>query len=222
MRDLHTWPQYHVALAAAVRALGAARPSGQTTSPGATGAMLPPPYLPLPLSTGFLVLLASACAHATEPSYRASSSGGYSSHFTHAPALLSYASTYLPHGKPSRVQQAPHLRLLTAFLRALLPQPSDQQAKPALRDLGGVFLAVLLEMLLTDGDMPAPAAASAAAALSPGLSQSPNEMRGGGRALASSNFMPPMPLRTKCIRARSPLDVLQALAATQPAACQCA
>lgn len=207
VRDLHTWPQYQVALASVVRALDASKPAaptGQLPSPNATapGATLPPPFLPLPLCIGFLVLLASASANAAEPTYRATSgTGAYPSAFS--PTILSYATTYLPHGKPSRAPQAPHLRLLVTYLHALLPQPVEAQAKPGLRDLGGVFLAVLLETLLSDGDMPAPVHAATGAARSPGLGPgAPGELRSGGRALASTHFVPPMQLRTKCVKAR--------------------
>jgi hypothetical protein len=198
VRDLHSWPQYQAALAPLVATLDSTKPSptfGATNAGTAMGITLPPTYTLLPLSVSFLVLMVLACLTSTEATTsRSSHLGG--AMFSNSPSLLSYATNCLPHGKPQGSGQSPHLRLLAEYLRALLPQGKTESLSTAAMTFGGTFLAVLLETLLTDPDMPVPTSpvpVSGHQAVAGGVFKAQGQ-RG------QAHYVPPMLLQSKCIK----------------------
>ena len=223
VQDLCSWPHYEAALSALARDLQSAAappaalsPAERRTSidiarsPGNTAASaLPPPFLLLPLSTAFLVLLAHTGLTATEPpAPRVTQTIAAAAA---SPNLLaSYASSYMHLQKPALSGASPHLQLITSFITGLLPQSAEHQSsRPVPPHIGARFLALALDMWLSDGEMPVPAqqatrgsAAGGAAVAGANPVVQLGQASGAAGVFAAARFSPPMILRTRCIKVR--------------------
>jgi hypothetical protein len=217
IQDLQTWPQYEAALASLVHDLQSwkRRSAGQLgvsplsrASPGTTACApsLPPPFISLPITTSFVVLMAFTCITAVNSTVNSSHQMPFSG-LPASPNLLTYATSYLHTSKSAASRTSPHLQLITSYIRAILPQPDCPSETVAPAKLAAQFLAVMLEMWLTDMDMPTPAAAAQESPASVANPRSLEARTASHEQLLSSHFVPPMLLRTQCIKVlpRSPV-----------------
>ena len=138
-----------------------------------------------------------------------------------SPNLLAYASNYLHTSKSVRSKVSPHLQLVSLFIESLLPQTATPASRPVPSKLSAEFLAVMLDMWLTDVDMPAPAPAAGAQGNAPGLAQTSLAAVPANSAYTSAHFVPPMLLRTRCIKVSCLLLVwrMRLLYCAEPAYC---
>ena len=158
----------------------------------AAAAHLPPPSIALPLTTSFLILLAFSGLTSSEMPPQARPQAGSPGSGN---AVLAYAHNYF-HTSSSSEPSSPHLKLLAVFLESILPQgepPPTPVVPPA---LSAAALAIMLEMWLSDEDMPLPTAPAADSSRL-GLSR-PVEKRSESGAV--SLYVAPLLLRTRCIK----------------------
>jgi hypothetical protein len=182
---LQQWPQYSTALAAVIAELDtltqqqaqqAAHELQRQLSISSQGAsppqlpqgLLPPSFIPLPLSTSFLIIMVFASLVNAPTTARSGAVGavhgasGHSPHL-HLPSAVTRHLELLHSHRSRAADKSPYLRLLRSYLSGLLPQDPSGGAPPvhpghSTARLGVRFLGVMLEMWLTDLDMPAPAA----------------------------------------------------------------
>ena len=163
-----------------------------------------PPFLPMSLSTAFMLLLAHMGLTATEGSAptRPVPPGATALSRETPQQFLEYASSYLHAQKGPSSRASPHLQLAELFITALLPQAdAPPSSRPIPARLGAEFLSIALDMWLTDADMPTPSQGAGTAVSSPAqLQRSTSLTVQQAGSYTSSSFVPPMLLRTRCIK----------------------
>lgn len=154
------WPHYAISLESS------SAPAVSAT----TAALAPAPsHLIAPLTSTFLIMMASAPRYGTAITPSAGPAPGQQHMHTSSDwnvldsPLLRQGMERLAHRSmsQSRIHNNPYIVLVRTYLRSLLPQgtPSDSTSRSppnSIPPIGAQFLSALLDMWLTDIDMPNP------------------------------------------------------------------